>query len=82
MKSNDLRNGDIVVLRNNDLGLFMAGKEVIIYQTGGYDFVDPTFDDDLASADGETDFDIMQVYRGYDEVISFSDSDENDITSS
>ena len=79
MKRNDLRNGDIVILRNDDLGLFMADKEVIIYQTGGYDFADPTFDDDLTSADGETDFDIMQVYRGYDEVISFSDYDEGDL---
>ena len=79
MKRNDLRNGDIVILRNNDLGLFMAEKEVIIYQTGGYDFVDPVFDDDLTSADGETDFDIMQVYRGYDEVLSFSDYDEGDL---
>lgn len=57
----------------------MAEKEVIIYQTGGYDFADPVFDDDLTSTDGETDFDIMQVYRGYDEVLSFSDYDEGDL---
>ena len=79
MKRNDLRNGDIVILRDNSIGLFLEEKEVIIYQTGGYDFTDLIFDEDLTGADGETDFDIMQVYRGYDEVISFYDYDEGDL---
>ena len=72
--------GDIVMLRNGDLGFFMADEDVIIYQHTGYDSVDVEFDDNLVSTDEDSQFDIMRVYRADGGVISFTDYEEGDET--
>ncbi len=79
MTKKDLRNGDIVVLCNGELGLYLAEKDVFIYQEGGYDDVDCSFNDDLTCM-YEEEYDVMQVYR--DEsggVISFYDYEEGEL---
>ena len=53
MKKNELRNGDIVILRDGAIGFYRVDEDVIIYQKSGYDSVDDMFDDDLRSFDGE-----------------------------
>ena len=75
MKKEDLRNGDIIVLREGELGIYLETSRVIVYQTAGMDDID-MFDDDLRSIDKESDFDIMRVYRG-DWAISFYDYDDD-----
>ena len=40
MTKKDLRNGDIVVLREGELGLYLAEKDVFIYQKCGIGFSD------------------------------------------
>lgn len=74
----DLKTGDFVVLRNGLVGIVIAEKSAIIYQTAGYDDIDCLFNDDLTSSDAEEAFDIVKVYRGpYDSVISFIDYDDD-----
>ena len=79
MKKNELRNGDIVILRDGAIGFYRVDEDVIIYQKSGYDSVDDMFDDDLRSFDGEAEFDIMQVYRAESGVISFTDYEDGDL---
>ncbi len=78
MTRNEFKIGDIVVLRNGDLGVYLesAGAEYILYQDGGFDFIDPNINEDLTSYD-EPDFDIMQVYRSEYCAISFTDYDDD-----
>lgn len=64
MNKQDLKTGDIVVLRNYNLGVVILEKDIILYQYSGYDDLD-MFNDDLTSSDDDVRFDIMQVYRGY-----------------
>ena len=79
MKKHEFKNGDIVVQRNGELGLYLAGEDVIIWQESGYDFVDVTYGDDLADETDGPDFDIMQVYRADGGAISFTDYEEGDL---
>ena len=58
----NLQTGDIVVLRDKQLGVVILEKDIILYQAGGYEEL-CMFTDDLLS-DLETDDDIMCVYRG------------------
>lgn len=60
----NLRTGDITVSRNDELGVVILEKNIILYQHSGYDELD-MFNEDLTSFDGDKKFDIMQVYRGY-----------------
>ena len=60
----DLQTGDIVVLRDKQLGVVILEKDIILYQAGGYEEL-CMFTDDLLS-ELESDDDIMCVYRGYD----------------
>lgn len=76
MKKEDLRNGDIIVLREGELGIYLEPSRVIVYQTIGMDDID-MFDDDLRSLENEPDYDIMRVYRG-DWAISFLDYDDDE----
>ena len=76
MKKEDLRNGDIIVLREGELGIYLETSRVIVYQTIGMDDID-MFDDDLRNIENEPEYDIMRVYRG-DWAISFLDYDDDD----
>lgn len=79
MKKNEFKNGDIIVQRNGELGIFLAGEDVIILQDSGYEAVDMAYNDDLSDGEGDPDFDIMEVYRADGGVISFTDYDEGDL---
>ena len=65
MKLADLRNFDLVVLRDGSLGIVLEKDDdvFILYQEGGYDNVDETFDEDLKDMYDGPEYDIMQVYR-------------------
>ena len=78
MTRNEFKIGDIIILRNGDMGVYLesAGTEYILYQDGGFDFLDPNINEDLTSYD-EPDFDIMQVYRNEYCPISFTDYDDD-----
>jgi len=78
MTKKDLRNGDIVVIRDGELGLYLAEKDVFIYKECGYEDVDCMFNDDLTCIDTEVG-DVMQVYREEYGVISFFDYEEGDL---
>ena len=61
----DLRTGDIVVLRDRELGVVIAEKEVILYQNIGMSFLDDYFEDLLYDRLlEEPENDIMEVIRG------------------
>ena len=80
MKKNELKNGDIIILRNGELGLYLAELEAFIYQESGYDYMETEFDDELANPYEEPDFDVMQVYREpFGNVISFFDYEEGEL---
>ena len=78
MKKNDFKNGDVVVQRDGELGFYFESENVFIYQGGGYDDMEMSFDDDLTCTYDE-DGDIMKVYRADGGVISFSDYEEGDL---
>lgn len=82
MKLSDLKMGDIIVNRKGQVGLYTIRKNngFIIYQDGGYDDVECTFNEDLKDIyDGE-EYDIMQVYREYfGNMICFSDYEDADL---
>ncbi len=63
MKLEDLRNGDIAVVRDGQLA--MVQGEVLFYDEGGFYFLDESFDDDLKNPSEKLD-DIMRLYRGCD----------------
>ena len=65
MKLADLRNFDLVVLRDGSLGIVLEKDDdvYILYQEGGCDDADETFDEDLKDFCNGPEFDIMQVYR-------------------
>ena len=71
----DLRTGDIVVLRDRELGVVIAEKEVILYQNIGMAFLDDYFEDLLYDRlYEEPENDIMEVIRGwFGSPISFLD---------
>ena len=71
----DLRTGDIVVLRDRELGVVIAEKEVILYQNIGMSFLDDYFEDLLYDRLlEEPENDIMEVIRGwFGSPISFLD---------
>ena len=58
MKKEDLRNGDIIVLREGELGIYLETSRVIVYQTNGMDDID-MFDDDLRNIENEPDYDML-----------------------
>ena len=59
---NDLKTGDIVVLRDKLVGLVITQENAIIYPSSGYDEIDMNFNDDLTSIDEDA-YDIVRVYR-------------------
>ena len=65
MKLADLRNFDLVVLRDGSLGIVLEKDNdvFILYQEGGYDDADEIFDEDLKDYCNGPEYDIMQVYR-------------------
>ena len=71
----DLRTGDIVVLRDRELGVVIAEKGVILFQNIGMGILDDYCDDllyDMFFEEPEND--IMEVVRGwFDSPVSFSD---------
>ena len=71
----DLRTGDIVVLRDRELGVVIAEKEVILYQNIGMAFLDDYLEDLLYDRlFEEPENDIMEVIRGwFGSPISFLD---------
>ena len=71
----DLRTGDIVVLRDRELGVVIAEKEVILYQNIGMAFLDDYLEDLLYDRlFEEPENDIMEVMRGwFGSPISFLD---------
>lgn len=71
----DLKTGDIVVLRDGELGVVIVEKEVILFQNNGMDYLDEYEDDLLLNRElNVPECDIMQVLRGwYDSAISFLD---------
>mgnify|MGYP007079209787 CR=1 FL=1 len=77
----DLRTGDIVELRNGNVGFVFAEKDAIIYdKTGGYDTISYAFNDDFKDElDDDENFDIVRIYRADrdDELISFLDFRNN-----
>ena len=73
MRKNELENGDIIVLRDGELGLYLAEAEAFIYQESGSDDVDTTYNDDLTDIFYGPEFDVMQVYRSWIGVLSFRD---------
>lgn len=63
----DLRTGDIVVLRDRELGVVIAEKGVILFQNSGMDYLDE-YTEDLLLDDTSLDqpvCDIMEVIRGW-----------------
>ena len=71
----DLKTGDIVVLRDRELGVVIAEKGVILFQNIGMGILDDYCDDllyDIFFEEPEND--IMEVVRGwFDSPVSFSD---------
>lgn len=61
MKKSDLLTGDIVVTRGGELGVVILEKDIILYQTSGFDDLD-LFTEDLMSVDECRNCDIMEVY--------------------
>ena len=81
MTIKDLRTNDIILQRAGHVGMYIEkeGAGYIMYQSGGYDDVECTFNEDLTDAvDGEN-FDIMQVYRHKNVFIYFDDYKEADL---
>lgn len=79
----DLKTGDVIVLRNQELGVVIAEKEAIMFQNVGVDFFD-SYNDDLTDAEADesasySDLDIMEVRRGwYNSVVSFLDYEDSE----
>lgn len=73
MTEKDLRTGDVVLQRDGNIGMYIEKNDdgFIVYQSTGYDFIDQFNDGDLTDASGESEFDIMQVYREDDGVLDF-----------
>lgn len=65
MKKSDLRNGDLIVNAEGDLGVVIVDLERIFYQNNGSEFLD-SFDEDLTLVERFYDSTIMQVYRDLD----------------
>ena len=62
----DLRTGDIVVMRDHELGVVLSENGVIMYQNNGMEYLD-NFEDDLLFDRllEEPQCDIMEVLRGW-----------------
>lgn len=78
----DLQTGDVIMLRNRELGVVFAEKEAIMYQNAGIDFYD-AFNDDLTDAEADesapySELDIMEVRRSWnDSVVNFLDPEDS-----
>ena len=57
----DLRTGDIVVLRSGEIGIVIRQDDIIVYQNSGSDYLND-FTDDLLSKNYGRDDDIVEVY--------------------
>ena len=68
----DLKTGDIVVLRNGELGVVILDTEIILYQNIGFDDLD-LFSDTLESLSDGEEYDIVSVYSGDGGPIGFYD---------
>ncbi len=83
MKKEEFKNGDIIVFRNGDLGVFLKEWETILYQEDGYDYLED-FNDaleyELADDENDHSFDIMEVFRPwFGGAPSFFDHEENEL---
>lgn len=68
----DLKTGDIVVLRNGELGVVILDTEIILYQNIGFDDLD-SFSDTLEDINDGEEYDIVSVYSGDGGPIGFYD---------
>lgn len=83
MKKNELMNGDIAMMRNGLVALYLAteGREAFVYKESGFDFAEDAYNDDLTHRYDGPEWDVMRVYRADDGmVIGFGDFDENGYT--
>lgn len=80
MTLKDLQTGDIVVLRNGDVGFYVVkdNEGYILYQNSGYDCAD-TFNNDLNDEANGPEFDIVQVYRSTNSFIYYNDYQDGDL---
>lgn len=80
MTLKDLQTGDIVVLRNGNVGFYVVkDKEgYILYQNSGYDCAD-IFNNDLTDDANGPEFDIVQVYRATGAFIYYNDYQDGDL---
>lgn len=81
MKKEEFKNGDIIVFRNGDLGLYLQEWEIILFQEDGYDELDD-YNDALeyepAYDENDHDYDMMQIFRDpFGGPPSFFDYEEN-----
>ncbi len=72
----DLLTGDVVVIRNGEVGVVLKENGYIVYQKNGADDLD-YFNDDLSAVFDGREFDIVEVYRGY--ACNFMDYSDNDL---
>jgi hypothetical protein len=82
MKLADLRNFDLVVLRDGSLGIVLERDDdvYIVYQEGGYDDAGMTYDEDLKDTCNGPEYDIMQVYRAdYGILCDITYEDDGDL---
>ena len=64
MKKSDLKNGNVVELRNGNKYLFFDNQSLINLKGSGCRALN-NWCEDLTSADGYTEFDIMKVYKDF-----------------
>ena len=64
MKKSDLKNGNVVELRNGNKYLFFDNQSLINLKGSGCRALN-NWCEDLTSADGYTEFDIIKVYKDY-----------------
>lgn len=74
MKREELRNCDLVVLRDGSLGIILERNDevFILYQEMGFDILDLHYDEDMKEVMDGPEYDIMQVYHSDYGIVSFA----------
>ena len=72
MKLQDLKTGDIIVNRDEEVGIIIAEKKSIVFQDAFSEYYS-NYTEDLLAVGGNRGEDIMAVYRDEEDVLEFSE---------